>query len=62
MEQTKGQKCSLQYCRRSHRGDCRCRGCCGGKFDCKIGICQKDWDHLRGKSICSCNCYSCGKY
>lgn len=64
VEQTTEQKCSLEYCRRTHEDDCRCRGCCGSKFECNIDrfVCYKTLDRLRRKLICSCNCYACSKY
>ncbi|VDI49959.1 Hypothetical predicted protein, partial [Mytilus galloprovincialis] len=59
VEQTTGQKCSLEYCRKWPRSNCKCRGCCWGKLNCRGGSCEKHWDFSSGKYIHSCFCYQC---
>ncbi|XP_071171961.1 uncharacterized protein [Mytilus edulis] len=72
VEQTSGQKCSLQYCRRRPRSDCGCKGCCWGKLNCRFGSCRRHrGDRRRGSSgrrgrggrrgrrISSCFCSDC---
>ncbi|XP_071171962.1 uncharacterized protein [Mytilus edulis] len=60
VEQTTGQKCSTEYCRKWPRSDCGCKGCCWGKLNCLYGRCERRWDFQSGQSLYSCFCYNCG--
>ncbi|VDI65776.1 Hypothetical predicted protein [Mytilus galloprovincialis] len=57
VEQTSGQICSLNYCRRRPRSNCKCRGCCLGKLGLKYGRCEPRWRFPGSRPIWSCFCY-----